>query len=130
MILKAQKEDIIPHPDKPEYNASKSTNYIWQFECKSYIFCRDKLKQVLKLLFLLHLGQCHYALKTKHQKRNDFRALKVGGSNLKIIDNIKEDRYGLLRSEYPPVLYHRAYLKFYHQNQGNETHDLTMADHV
>ena len=88
MILKAQKEDIIPHPDKPEYNASKSTNYIWQFECKSYIFCRDKLKQVLKRLFLLLLGQHNDALKPKLWNRSNFKSIKYGWSVFKIIGNI------------------------------------------
>ena len=97
--LKSQKEPVMPQPETPKDNASESTKYIFNIYPNNYIVCRYKLKQDPKPLFLMLIVHCNDGLKTKHQKRNDFRALKDGGSVLKIIDAIKEERYGLLRSD-------------------------------
>ena len=48
ITLKARKEAVIPHPDDPKENATKSTKYIWHLEYKNYIVRRDKLTQYLK----------------------------------------------------------------------------------
>ena len=49
---------------------------------------------------------------------------------LKLFDAIKEEIYGLLQNEYPLLLYHRSYLKFYRHTQGKDRCGLTMAEHV
>ena len=99
MNLKPHKEAVMPQPENLKDNASESTKYICNIYRNNYIVCRYNLKQDPKPLFLMLIVQCNDALKTKHQKRNDFRALKDGGSVLKIIDATKEERYGLLRSD-------------------------------
>ena len=56
------------------------------------------MKLDTKRLFVMLIVRCNYALETKLQNRSNIRALKDGGSFLKIIDAIKKERYLLLRS--------------------------------
>ena len=83
---KDQNEAVIPQSDEHKENATKSTKYTLKLECKIYIFRRDKMKQGLKRLLPLLLGQCDNVLK---DLRN-FKTIKYGGSILKLIDAIRE----------------------------------------
>ena len=60
--LKAHRDSVIFKPKDPDPGASKSANYIWKIKCKKYIICRENLKQGLKRLFPLLLGQCNDAM--------------------------------------------------------------------
>ena len=72
----------------------------------------DKLKQVLKSLFLLLLGQCDDVLKVKFWNRRNYKTLEDRRSVIKLIDAIKEEGCVLCCRKHPFVLYHRVCLKF------------------
>ena len=112
MTLKACKEDVIPQLNNPKDNATNSTMYTGNLRCKNYIVCREKLKQVLKRLSLLLLDHYSGILKAKLRIWSDFKNIEEGGRIPKLIDDIKGDGYGLRWIECPPVLYHRACLKY------------------
>ena len=120
MILKARKESVIPIPDEPKDDTSKSATYICHLEYKNYIIHREKFKQGLKRLLLLLTGQCNDLLKEKLRNRRKFKVIEDGRSVLNLIDDIEEEGYGLLRSKYTPVLYQMYCLKIYHHMQGKE----------
>ena len=58
-------------------------------ECKNYIVQREKLKQGLKRLLPLLIGQCVDALKAKLRIQSNFKRLKDGGSIIKFIKSVK-----------------------------------------
>ena len=87
---KDQNEAVIPQSDEHKENATKSTKYTLKLECKIYIFRRDKMKQGLKRLLPLLIGQCDNVLKEKLRNLRNFKTIKYGGSILKLIDAIRE----------------------------------------
>ena len=77
------------------------------------------MKQGLKRLFLLLLGQCYNALEYNLRNMIEFTNPKDKESILELLNVIEEEGYSLLRNDQPPVLYHCYCLNFYRHKQGN-----------
>ena len=111
-------------------NNTNGAKYLWQAKWKKMMDKKRGYTTSLRKMFPTVLGLCNKDLQGKVWNQTEFDSLESDGDILGLLNTIEQEGNGVRISEYAPVAYHQAQVKFYRLSQSQDNQGHTVSDHL
>jgi hypothetical protein len=120
-LIESMTAQVLSMPDDPPTVASRTVTQVWEKEVDEYVKQKMYLKQNLKTLYSLVLGQCTDVVLAKLEANNTYTKMSEEVGLMKLLKEIGALVYNFQSQKYAPQALHKGKQRFYLLSQDKHS---------